>query len=102
MSDEARFARVEGDVAEHGRRIGRMDREVAAIPFMREDIAEIRGDMKAVRQLVEQHERDRREEEHEKEKLSSGQKVAVIGAVAVVVASLITALATLAQAGAFG
>jgi hypothetical protein len=82
-------------------RVSANEKILAAIPFIREDIEDIKRDCAATRTWVEEEMKTRRAEEAEEVRLTAGQKVAIIGAVAVVCASLIGAIASLIGAGAF-
>jgi hypothetical protein len=62
---------------------------------LREDIAEAAQNLSALRRTMEGR-------EVEKDRLTAAQKVALIGAIALVCASILTAIATLASSGAFG
>lgn len=98
----ARLARLESDVRELFSRMADNEKILAALPFIREDIDEIKRDCAKTRTYVEEQMRARRAEEAEEVRLSAGQKIAIIGAIAVVLASLIGAIASLASAGVFG
>lgn len=98
----ARLTRLESDVRELFSRVADNEKILAALPFIREDIEDIKRDCAQTRVWVEEQMKARRAEEAEEVRLSSGQKVAIIGAIAVVLASLVGAIASLAAAGVFG
>lgn len=99
---EVRIQRAERDIAELFGRVNDIAEKLAQIPYLTQDIAEIKADCAKTREWVEQKMSEQKASEAERARLSAGQKVAIIGAIAVVIASIIGAIASLASAGAFG
>lgn len=96
---EVRVQRAEKDIAELFGRVNDIAEKLASIPYLIQDVAEIKSDCSKTREWVEQRMKEQQASEQETARLSAGQKIAIIGAVAVVLASIIGAIASLASAG---
>lgn len=93
---------MDEDVRELFQRVSANEKALAAIPFIREDVGEIKNDCSATRRWVDAQLREKEERAIRRDELTTGQKIAVIGAVAVIFASIVSAVAGLISAGVFG
>jgi hypothetical protein len=95
-----RLQQLEERTKDHERRIRENRETLMALPYLVEDITGIKKDCGEIRQWVEAREKARREEEREQQRLSGQQWVAIIGAVALLIAAMVSAVASLISAGA--
>jgi RNA processing factor Prp31 len=78
-----RLQQLEERTKDHERRIRENREMLMALPYLTQDIAEIKSTCSAIRSWVEEREQARKAEESRKESISTTQWVAIIGGIAV-------------------
>lgn len=96
---EARLRGLEHGQSEIFRRLRVVDRLDVKVDGVQEDVRNCATNCEAIRAYVDREISKQQAEEAEERRLSSGEKIAIIGGVALVLAGLISALASLAAAG---
>jgi hypothetical protein len=98
-SDDAtrvRLARLERDQAETFKRLRALDRVEERLRHVETGVQSAGADCKAIRSWVDEQLEQRDASSFEQRKLSSGERVAVVGAGAMILAGLISAAAQIA------
>lgn len=90
-----RLQQLEERTKDHERRIRENREMLMALPYLTEDLADIKKDCGRIRDWVEERDRARKAEESRKDSISTTQWVAIIGGIAVVIAAMIQALGPL-------